>query len=196
MAKSPSREARRIETWLPIDDGRERDNPESVRRFVFDVIAGEFGKDAIPLAHAAQETIASITPSEKRAYHRVRNADWYYKATRDENHIEYGDLEVLARILDIPTALILLYTRIYSEFQSSERIKADKSLKILEAMRAAVDQAIAIVDGYRNTSDSSTSRLTYSDFAEIRRAYAEVYGELPLFGRRAKGTPSTANRRE
>ena len=60
MDKKNVRSARRIDKWLPIETGAERDNPDSVRRFLFDLVNDSFERDAVPLADEATRTINQL----------------------------------------------------------------------------------------------------------------------------------------
>jgi hypothetical protein len=180
VEKKNARTARRIDKWLPIEKGSSRDNPDSVRRFLFDLICESFERDTVPLAEAAEKVIADLSPGDRRRYHRRRDAEWYYQATRNKKIIHYGDLEVLARMLGVPTALIMLYTRLYSEFQVDGRYKADKARLVLEALRPALEKALEIVSDHAKSDDPAKSQLTFADFEKIRRAYIEERDTFPL----------------
>ncbi|UVO53061.1 hypothetical protein [Sphingomonas sp. SUN039] len=180
MPKAKQRLHRRIGRWKPITKGMERKNPDSIRKFFFDVIAHDYGKDTVPFADAIQWAISRITPNEQRLYHYPRTAEWLYLATRNEKHIHYGDIEIAARSMGLPTALILTYTRIFSEFQSDEKTKAMKSLRLLEAFKASIEALIAIVSAHAASPTVGDTRLSFEDFDAMRKAYRTAF-DLPLF---------------
>lgn len=180
MTKKIENSPRRVAKWWPIADGKRRDNPQSIRRFLFDLIVHDYCKDAAQLETAIAKAIDRIPPNEKRHYHQKINKEWLYQATLGKKIIGYDHIEILARTTGIPTGLILTYTRMSSEFQSEEKTKADKSLRILYALRHAVDRLIAIIETHRAAPDVANMRLTFDDFAAMRSAYSEKFDNVLL----------------
>lgn len=183
MVKAKERLRRRIGRWLPIAKGADRKNPDSIRRFLFDLITHDHGKDAAPLAAKINATKARIPENQLRRYHSVVNAEWLYQATRNNKYIHYGHLEVVARSIGVPTALLLAYTRIYSEQQSGETTKIHKSLRILHGLKAAIEKLILILQENSGNEGASTRPLTFSDFQNMRDAY-QAEADLPLFAQK------------
>ena len=180
MAKAKQRPYRRIGRWKSIANGMERKNPDSIRKFFFDVIEHNYAKDAVPFAAAIDATISRIPQSEQRLYHYPRTAEWLYLATRNDKHIHYGDIEIAARTMGLPTALVLTYTRIYSEFQSDEKTKAQKSLRLLNAFKASLEKMISQVENYGVSPNVAKARFTFADFDILRETYHSAF-DMPLF---------------
>ena len=168
---------RRVAKWRSIPDGKQRDNPQSIRRFLFDLIVHDHGNATASLEAAIAAMIDKIPQNEKRHYHQKIKKEWLYQASLGNKVISYGHIEILARTMGVPTALILTYTRMYSEFQSSEKTKADKSVRILYALRNALDRMIGIIEGHRGQGVTSDTQVTVEDFVSMRRAYAEKFDE-------------------
>jgi hypothetical protein len=168
-----------VQSWLDIPSGMKRINPQSVRRVLFDLLVNEYGADAVQLERHISEVFERMPQKDRRRYHVPMKAEWIYQATRDGKKIEYGHLELLSRTLGIPTALLLLYTRVLSDLESDENTRADKSLRVLYAFRSSTDALIEAVEAMRSGDEDSKSGLSFNNFVNIRQTYLNKFdGEL------------------
>lgn len=166
---------RNVESFNPITNGSTRKNPASIRRLLHDLIYHDFDRDAVKLADRLLKIVSGISEADRRDYHHGITSEKLYKATLDKSKLAYGHLEILARHFDIPTALMLLYTRIYSEFESSKMHTVGRSLSILEAFEGAIDEFRNILQTKR---EEDAPHLNYKDFSRVRDAYLEYFSRL------------------
>lgn len=112
-----------------------RKNPLALRQLVFDIIFEDHDSN---ISKAAEALHKKIPENERRKYHYLSD-NILLKILRDEIHLKYPHLEMVARSLDIPTGLLLLFSRLRSEVAKTNRGGARRALRECEALIRALE---------------------------------------------------------
>ena len=112
-----------------------RKNPLALRQLIFDVITEDHAGD---ISEAAKALHKKVPNKERRKYHYLSD-NMLLKILRDENHLKYAHLEMVARGQDIPTGLLLLFSRLRSEVAKTNRGGAARALRECEALIRALE---------------------------------------------------------
>jgi len=101
-----------------ISNADEKLNPNVIRRLLFDIVHEMFGGNLLKMAR----TIKS------RGYLRYRKqnlaertlTDHIKKLLDDEKRFEYWHIEIMANLIGVPAGVILIYTRIQSDYDKND----------------------------------------------------------------------------
>jgi len=118
MAKRPVKlkRRRRLGPFHLVPDPGRRNNPQSLRKSLYDITRKRYDTD---LFSAAAELRSLLRRRHGRTLHSAFSDEVLYNILTDKSHIKYYHLEAYARRLGIPVALMLFYSRLTANQQDS-----------------------------------------------------------------------------
>jgi hypothetical protein len=154
-----------------IKDQRKRNNPQSLRRTLYDATLKQYG-DAPTLA--AAKLSEALRTREGRTLHSSFSAEILYNILSDRSHIKYYHLEGYARDLGVPVSLILFYSRLTAN-QSDGASQSSKAM--LRAYRSIIGDAVSKLTGDAENPHS----FTIEDLLRWVEIYKSEQEQLQLF---------------
>ncbi|TRL37581.1 hypothetical protein FM996_02135 [Methylosinus sporium] len=120
---------KRLGLFRIVEDDKERKNPQSLRRVLYDILMSEpYNGD---LEIAAQDLRKAAKIRKNRDLKTKISQNILYDIANDRIHIKYGHLDAFAQKMFIPAGLLLVYSRIIANQSSGKR---GETLKIIKAM--------------------------------------------------------------
>lgn len=98
---------------------KEKRNPISIRKLFFDIIEHRFFGNKNYAARELKKFVELNTNTETIYRNKKLTPTMISRINSDELYIQYWHLELMARYLDIPLGMILLYTRMQSNIRNN-----------------------------------------------------------------------------
>ncbi|MGE0677204.1 hypothetical protein [Pseudolabrys sp.] len=158
MAKSIKKQRQRILREFKEIKSKERRNPQTIRRLIYDILKQYFDGNL---------HVAATRLNKNRVAHKGRNyktqisQEGLYSVSRDRQWIKYLLLEALAIELKVPVSVLLFYTRLRSE--QEERDNGTRARAMIKGFSAVVSDAKRKME--------SSHRFDFNDLREWLNLY-------------------------
>lgn len=153
-----------------------RQNSETIRHFMYDVISNEFGRDLDAASEVLLDTVNKA--QDHRGYDRNLGANSLKRAVLDDTFITYGQISALAKFYKVPIAAILIFTRIRDELETSKKQKSGQAEIILESLRAIIMHLEKVIREPKGTYELDSDLFGHPAFLEYVSIYHERYEQL------------------
>jgi hypothetical protein len=173
-----NRVPKRIRKFLRVAP-RERNNSNSIRRLLFDVVWQDFERSTMAAAQRFKQILHEAKDARKFRLHGKGLSGWsVYRVTRDAQSITYTQLDAMAQHLDIPMSLLLLFTRVRSEVELADGHDPHGARSVLTAMRSAIDKLESLLHQGDGQIEDVYKHLSHEQFNEVRRVYLAKIKEM------------------
>jgi hypothetical protein len=170
---------RRVKSFS-VPNKRERKNPQSLRRILYDIIAIDFLGSC---TDAAKELSDCLTGAEQFRKHRTLfTGESLYRVARDEQPISFNQLDAMSLYYKVPMSLILLFSRLRSEIEDSTGHSNKSALEVIECMKSALAIIERIVRDAPSDLKNAYDYMNHSRFLEMVAAYKSPPEQPSLFG--------------
>jgi hypothetical protein len=176
MAKKLS--PKRLKAFLNVAP-KDRNNSNSIRRLLFDVIWHHFNRSTTAAAHHFREVLRDSKHRRKFRTSGRGLSEWpLYRVTRDDQPIAFTQLDAIAQHLNVPLAVILLFTRIRSEIEMADGHDVREAGRVLTSTKAAINRLEEILNSWNGPIENVYDHLSHKEFEEVRRAYINCFDEM------------------
>jgi hypothetical protein len=155
----------------------ERNNSQSLRRILFDVIWYDFDKSVATAAQAFRDVIRQAASPRKFRGHGL-SKDSLYKATRDIHPMTFSQIDAVGRHKKVPMSLVTLFSRVRSEVDEADGHDVREARRILVAMRTAIEHLEGVLTRAEGDIEDAYQTLSHQAFEDFRQAYLKRYDEL------------------
>ena len=179
MAKEPaySESPRFIKEFVEVQPG-ERNNSNSLRRLLFDVVVHDFKGNSRDAAARFRKLLRDSRDRRKFRMHGKGLSAWTLRRVIDDvAPINYNLLDALAHHLEMPMGLLLIYSRVRSETETA-RGDISEARKILISARAALNRLEQLLGSGEAPIGKVYEELSQSSFAAFQEAYLEKREEM------------------
>lgn len=179
MAKKPAytESPRFIKEFVEVRPG-ERNNSNSLRRLLFDVVVHDFDGNSRDAAARFRKLLRDSRDRRKFRMHGKGLSAWTLRRVIDDAApINFNLLDALAHHLEMPMGLLLLYSRIRSETETA-RGDISEARKILVSARVALSRLEQLLGSGEALMDNVYEELSHNQFEAFRQAYSASQKEL------------------
>lgn len=180
MPKEPLsiiRSPRRLKHFNDVPP-QQRNNSNSIRRLLFDVVVRDFGGSTTAAATRFRRLLHDSQDRRKYRMHGKGLSEWTLKRVAlDDTPVNFNQLDALAHHLEMPVGLVLLFTRVRSEVEG-DRGDIHEAKKILVAARSALNRLEKLLGSGEAPLPNVYESLSHEQFESVRKAYLDKLEEL------------------